>query len=50
MRGHWFSITIEVYYEQAGSSPLCLSSLFQHKLLDFVALRPTGFVFLQEAA
>ena len=31
---------------QAGSSPLCLSSLFQHKLLDFVALRPTGFVFL----
>ena len=36
--------------DQAGSLPLCLSSLFQHKLLDFVALRPTGFVFLQEAA
>ena len=31
---------------QAGSSPLCLSYLFQHKLPDFVVLRLTGFVFL----
>ena len=30
-------------------SPLSPSCLFQRKLLDFVALRPTGFVFLQEA-
>ena len=31
---------------QAGSLPLCLASLFQHKLPDFVVLRLTGFVFL----
>ena len=39
-------ISKQLRLNQAGSSPLCLSSLFQHKLLDFVALRPTGFVFL----
>ena len=43
-------LTLAVPVIQAGSLPLCLASLFQHKLLDFVALRPTGFVFLQEAA
>ena len=32
--------------DQAGSSPLCLSYLFQRKLPDFVVLRLTGFVFL----
>ena len=32
--------------KQAGSLPLCLASLFQHKLPDFVVLRLTGFVFL----
>ena len=32
--------------DQAGSLPLCLASLFQHKLPDFVVLRLTGFVFL----
>ena len=31
---------------RACNSPLCLSYLFQCKLLDFVVLRPTGFVFL----
>ena len=36
--------------DRACYSPLSPSCLFQHKLLDFVALRPTGFVFLQEAA
>ena len=34
------------YCAQAGSLPLCLASLFQHKLPDFVVLRLTGFVFL----
>ena len=33
-------------WAQAGSSPLCLSYLFQRKLPDFVVLRLTGFVFL----
>ena len=34
------------FCDQAGSSPLCLSYLFQPKLPDFVVLRLTGFVFL----
>ena len=41
--------TFEALFQRALTTVHTRSCLFQHKLLDFVALRPTGFVFLQEA-